>query len=164
MNVTETTRELVRIASVNPGYGPDRAGEAGMAEWLQRWAQRHSFESFSQPVFPGRQNIVLRLRNGSDRPHLLLNGHTDTVAVQEMTVPPFGAELRDGRVWGRGSADMKGPLACMLHALLALRANPMRWEFDPAPLADGPFCFEADHPIVRSVCEAAGPQADGLGR
>ena len=71
--------------------------------------------------------MVLRLRNGAD-PHLLLNGHTDTVAIDAMDISPFAAELRDGRVWGRGLADMKGPLACMLHMLPRVRGSKAKLE------------------------------------
>ena len=127
MNVVETTRSLVRIPSVNPGYDPESPGEQGMTDWLLTWARTHAFEVTTQEVFPGRCNVILRLRNGADRPHLLLNGHTDTVAVKDMTVAPFDAEMRDDRVWGRGAADMKGSLACMLHALLAIREGSAHW-------------------------------------
>jgi len=127
MGVTETTQELVRIASVNPGYDPTSPAESGMTAWLLAWGRTHGIETSRQEVFPGRENVIFRLRNGADTPHLLLNGHTDTVAVNDMTVPPFGGELRDDRIWGRGSADMKGPLACMLHALLALKEDLTSW-------------------------------------
>ncbi|HRJ71155.1 MAG TPA: M20 family metallopeptidase [Terrimicrobiaceae bacterium] len=127
MTVVETTQALVRIPSVNPGYDPSSHGEAGVTAWLLAWGADHGVESFTQEVFPGRSNVVFRVCNGADGPHLLLNGHTDTVAVDAMTIPPFGGEIRDGRLWGRGASDMKGPLACMLHALLELRENPSLW-------------------------------------
>ena len=111
MKVVETTQSLVRLASVNPGYDPASRGEADVADWLLRWAEGHELEVSTQEVFPSRCNVILRLRNGAEHPHLLLNGHTDTVAINEMEIPPFAAELRDGRLWGRGAADMKGPLA-----------------------------------------------------
>ncbi len=128
MTVIETTQSLVQIPSVNPAYDPASQGEIGMSEWLVAWAKEHQFEVETSEVAPGRQNVVMRLRNGADHPHLLLNGHTDTVAIEKMTVPPFSAELRDGRIWGRGSADMKGPVACMLHTLLRLRENTAAWK------------------------------------
>lgn len=127
MTVVETTQALVRIPSVNPGYDAASQGEAGVTAFLLAWGAERGIETATQEVFPGRSNVVFRVRNGADRPHLMLNGHTDTVAVDAMTIPPFGGEIRDGRLWGRGSSDMKGPLACMLHALLELRDNPSRW-------------------------------------
>jgi len=127
MNIIETAQNLVRIPSVNPGYDPTSSGEFDVAKWLLSWAEEHGFEVETQEVFLGRVNVIIRFRNGSDHPHLLLNGHMDTVAVDGMTIPPFGGEVRDGRLYGRGSTDMKGALACMLHALVALRSDPSRW-------------------------------------
>ena len=126
MNVIETTQSLVRLASVNPGYDSESRGEAEVVEWLLNWGERHGLSTTAPEVFPGRRNVIFRLSNG-EGPHLLLNGHTDTVAVDDMGIPPFAAELRDGRLWGRGAADMKGPLACMLHTLLRLREQPESW-------------------------------------
>lgn len=128
MDVIETIRQLVRIPSVNPDYDPTSQGESGMVDWLQRWAEDHNFEWQVQEVLPGRSNILITLENGAERPHLMLNGHTDTVAVDEMTIPPFEAKYENERIWGRGTADMKGPVACMLHALLALREQPDLWK------------------------------------
>lgn len=127
-SVVKTAQSLVRIPSVNPDYDPASPGERNAAEWLVQWARSHGFGVETQEVFPQRPNVIIRLRNGADHPRLLLNGHTDTVAVDTMTISPFAGELREGRLWGRGAADMKGPVACMLHALLALRENPANWQ------------------------------------
>jgi acetylornithine deacetylase/succinyl-diaminopimelate desuccinylase-like protein len=120
-------RDLVRIPSVNPAYDPESRGEEAVAEWIAAWGRAHGMEVRLQPVFDRRPNVILTLRNGADRPHLLFNGHTDTVGVAGMTVPPFDPQVRDGRLWGRGAADMKGPLACMLAAAARLAAEPSRW-------------------------------------
>lgn len=73
--------------------------------------------------------VVGRFGDGSfaapgDGPVLVLNGHVDVVPAGEpdrWTVPPFEATVKDGRVYGRGSADMKGGLLCALFALRAIR-------------------------------------------
>lgn len=124
----EIAQALVRIPSVNPIYDPQSPGEGEVAKWVADWGRAHGFETRVQPVLEGRSNVILRLRNGADHPHILFNGHTDTVGVAGMNVPPFGAEVRDGRLWGRGSADMKGPLACMLAAAAQLRQQPETWQ------------------------------------
>ena len=62
--------------------------------------------------FPGDQ---------AGKPKLLLCPHTDTVSVRGMTIDPFAAELRDGRVYGRGACDTKGTVAAMIWALWELR-------------------------------------------
>jgi acetylornithine deacetylase/succinyl-diaminopimelate desuccinylase-like protein len=73
-------------------------------------------------VLPGRPNVVGRF--ATDRPGkplLIFAPHTDTVSVAGMTIDPFGGEVRDGRVWGRGASDTKGSMAAMLFAIGALR-------------------------------------------
>jgi acetylornithine deacetylase len=123
----EIAQALVRIPSVNPNYDPVSPAERDVAQWIQSWGEERGFETRTQPVLNGRANVILRFRNGADHPHLLFNGHTDTVGVTGMTIPPFGAEVREGRLWGRGSADMKGPLACILAAAWQLCQQPATW-------------------------------------
>jgi len=123
----EIAQALVRIPSVNPNYDPASRAEKDVVPWIQSWGQEHGFETRTQPVLDGRSNVILRFRNGADHPHLLLNGHTDTVGVADMSIPPFAGDVRDGRLWGRGSTDMKGPLACMLAAAWQLRQQPATW-------------------------------------
>ena len=70
-------------------------------------------------VADGRPNVIATI--DGDRPGrtLLLEGHTDVVTEGDeraWSVDPFGAELRDGRIYGRGSADMKSGVAAMLFA------------------------------------------------
>jgi acetylornithine deacetylase/succinyl-diaminopimelate desuccinylase-like protein len=73
-------------------------------------------------VLDGRPNVVARFPGDrADKPRLLLAPHTDTVSVLGMTIPPFGGEVRDGKVWGRGASDTKGPMAAMLCALARLK-------------------------------------------
>lgn len=57
-----------------------------------------------QPVTDRRPNVILTLRDGAARPHLLFKGHTDTDGVAGMTVPPFDPLVREDRFWGRGAA------------------------------------------------------------
>lgn len=123
----QIARELVRIPSVNPDYDAGSPAESHVAAWIANWAKAQGIDCEEQPVLEGRSNLLLRLRNGADHPHVHLNGHMDTVAVDGMTIDPFGGEICDGKLWGRGSADMKGPLACMLSAALKLRDDPASW-------------------------------------
>ena len=125
--VLDTARALVAIASINPEYDPASPGEQQVAEWIRSWAQSQQIEVRMEPVLPGRANVILTVRNGAERPHGLLVGHTDTVTTAGMVIPPFDPRIIDGRLFGRGSADMKGPLAAMLHSLLMLRSQPQQW-------------------------------------
>lgn len=126
-NVVDITRELVRIPSVNPEYDPSSKGESGMVAWLRDWAKKHGIDCHTEEIFPGRENLFMTIENGPG-PRLMFNGHTDTVSVKGMEIDPFGAEIRNGRLYGRGSSDMKGPLACMLMTLLALKEKPRNWK------------------------------------
>ena len=120
MSALEIAQTLVRLPSVNPLHDPASAGEGAVVDWLEQWGHSHHLQTLREPALSGRDNISFTIQNG-DGPHLLLNGHTDTVSVTGMSIEPFSGKVRDGRLWGRGSTDMKGPLACMLAALLELR-------------------------------------------
>lgn len=116
--------ELIRLPSVNPEGDPGVAepGEARLAGYLAGILKELGAEVFLHEVLPGRPNIVARFP--SDRPgkpRLLLAPHTDTVSVVGMTIDPFSGEVRDGKVWGRGASDTKGPMAAMLAALSRCR-------------------------------------------
>jgi succinyl-diaminopimelate desuccinylase len=125
--VVELTRALVRIPSVHRPTDPD-ANEARVASFAEAWMRREGFAVEVQEVAPGRPNVIGSL--GAKAPGtrcLLLEGHTDVVTEgdpAEWAWPPFGAELVDGRIYGRGAADMKGGLAAAMVAAAAfLRAG-----------------------------------------
>jgi hypothetical protein len=107
---------LVATPSVNPEIEESGAGEAEVAELTAGWLRAWGLSVEMSEVEAGRWNVVGRLEGGGDGPTLLLNGHLDTVGVTGMTVEPFGGELQDGRLWGRGACDMKGGVAALLAA------------------------------------------------
>jgi acetylornithine deacetylase/succinyl-diaminopimelate desuccinylase-like protein len=123
---TRLCRELIRIPSVNPDDNPgtSEVGEARCAHWLADWIQ-NSFPGAhvdTPEVLPGRPNIVARLPSDAPgKPRLLFAPHTDTVSIVGMSIEPFGGEIRDGRIYGRGASDTKGPMASMLAALHTAR-------------------------------------------
>ena len=119
-------RELVRIPTVNPPgeryadcarFVGDRLGELGYAvEYVA--AEGHPEHT---PAYP-RVNVVGRLEGVAPRPCLHFNGHFDVVPVGDgWTVDPFGGELRDGRIYGRGSCDQKAGIAASIYAVEAIR-------------------------------------------
>jgi acetylornithine deacetylase len=110
-------RALVRIPSVNPVLEEGGAGEREIANACAHWLTGWGLDvEVSEPA-PGRFNVLARLGGGS--PRLILNGHLDTVGVQGMP-DPFGAEVREGRLYGRGACDMKGGVAAILAATARL--------------------------------------------
>ncbi len=119
-NVRDLCAALVRLPSVNPDGDPGtpHIGEERCARWLADYLRPWAASVELQEVQPGRPNVVARLSpGGSGKPRLLFAPHTDTVSVVGMTIDPFGGEIREGCVWGRGASDTKGPMAAMLQAL-----------------------------------------------
>jgi acetylornithine deacetylase len=118
-NVTELLQELIRIPSVNPDNAPgtDQCGEGNIARRLADWLASLGAEVELEEIRPGRPNLIARFAPRDGRPRILLGPHLDTVGVGGMTIDPFAAGIRDGRVWGRGACDTKGPMAAMLWAL-----------------------------------------------
>ena len=121
--VVALTRELVRARSVHdPARG---AGEAAAAAVVEQQMRDWGWPVTVVEVAPGRPNVVAVVEGGGGPgPTLMFEGHTDVVTEGDLaswSVDPFGAELRDGRIWGRGSADMKSGVAAMLHAVRALQ-------------------------------------------
>ena len=123
----EIARRLVQIPSVNPSYDPSSPGESDVADWIGAWGLDHGLEVNRQPVLGNRSNVLLSVNGHRPGRHLMLNGHMDTVGVAGMTIDPFSGEMIDGRLYRRGAADMKGPLACMLAALLILQNSAESW-------------------------------------
>lgn len=117
-SVVELAQALVRIPSVNPDGEPgtDRTGEEACAIYLRDCLAGLGAEARLQQVLPGRPNVVARFASAG-KPRLLFAPHTDTVSVAGMTIDPFGGEIRDGKLYGRGATDTKGPMAAMLWAL-----------------------------------------------
>ena len=114
------TRALVEIDSRNPTLSPDGPGERAIAHALGRILEEWGFSvSLSEPA-PERTNLVARL-GPADAPAMMFAGHLDTVGVEGMTHHPFSADISCGRVYGRGSCDMKSGVASM--CIGALRAH-----------------------------------------
>ncbi len=112
--------ELTRTLVAAPGENPP-GGEAATAKVLAAAAEERGLTVELVDVETDRPNVSVTLP-GADGPGLLLLGHTDVVPVgEEWTVPPLGGVVRDGRVFGRGSTDMKGGLAACVVAMSALR-------------------------------------------
>lgn len=115
-------RALVEIPSVNPSLDPRGHGEAEVAALAAGWLREWGFEVQLLEYAEGRPSVLARLERGEGRT-LLLAGHLDTVGVEGMSIPPFDGVVREGRLWGRGAADMKGGVAAALAAARDLAAD-----------------------------------------
>jgi acetylornithine deacetylase len=137
--VLQLAQELVRANTVNRHSGDARPGNEGngqriLAPLLRELGAR--VELFDCPPdiyqrmgvlgprdrdFSDRPNLLALLEFGAGGPTIVLQGHMDTVGVEGMTLAdPFSGEIRDGKLWGRGSSDMKGGLAAAVAALRLL--------------------------------------------
>jgi len=118
--VLEIARDLVRIGSVNPmgrGIEGPTIGEARLTARLEQVLESIGATCRRQVVAPGRENLVAQLSwPGAGRP-VLLEAHQDTVPVDGMTVAPFAADVRGGRLYGRGACDVKGGMAAIVAAM-----------------------------------------------
>lgn len=118
-DVAELAAQLVAIESINPDVVPGGSGEAAVARFVADWCERAGLETTVSEAAPGRPNLVAVARGSGGGRSLILNAHMDTVGVAGMT-DPFVPRLEGGRLYGRGSYDMKGSLAaCMLATVAA---------------------------------------------
>jgi acetylornithine deacetylase len=108
-------RALIQIDSRNPTLAPDSRGEGECARALAEVLTEWGFSCELIEAAPGRPNVTARI-GPANSPSLMLNGHLDVVSVEGMVHEPFAANTRDGRIYGRGSADMKAGVAAMCAA------------------------------------------------
>lgn len=123
--VTQLVRDLVAIPSINPAYmregdSESRYGEAKVAEYVVDTLRSWKIDAELVRVLPGRPNVVAKLEGRSRRGSLVWQTHMDTVQVDEGMRDPFSAEIKDGKIYGRGAVDAKGQLAAMMTALYRL--------------------------------------------
>ena len=141
--------DLIRIPSVNPPGVPALAagrdssgGEAAAARYCAAVLDGAGIEAEVIEVAPGRGSCFARLRAAATSPAapLILLSHLDVVPVEaeRWSRDPFGGEIVDGQIWGRGAVDMKDMVAMELSVMLALRreAVPLRRDVIFAALAD----------------------------
>jgi acetylornithine deacetylase len=114
-------RALTRIDSRNPSLVPGAPGEGNVARALAEILTAWGFRTEVRDSLPGRPNVIARVGAARGGRTLILNGHLDVVGTEGMIHAPFEAAERDGKLFGRGSADMKGGVAAMCAA--AARAD-----------------------------------------
>ena len=120
----DQARDLLSRLVAQPSVNPMRAepsgppfGEGAMADCLADLLAGWGAQVERREFAPGRVNLLARFRGERDDRALLLEAHADTVSHEGMTVPPFEPAVRDGRLFGRGSCDCKGPMTAVLLGL-----------------------------------------------
>ncbi len=137
--------DLIRLPSQNPGDD-----ERAVADYLAEHCRRLGLEVATPDVFPGRPNVVARLRGERPGPIVVLNTHLDTVPAGEgWSVDPFAGVVRDGRVWGLGTSDAKGQAVAMLAALA--EARPQAGEVVFAGVVDEELGSQGARELVKGL-------------
>jgi len=120
--LVELTQKLIRIDSViRPETGNT---EAKIVKFIADWIRKElNLEPEINEVVPGRENIILKIDSGKPGKTLMFEGHTDVVSEGDRSLwthDPFGAEIENGRIYGRGSCDMKAGVAVNLLTVKAM--------------------------------------------
>lgn len=119
-DVISVLQRLVQIRSRNPP-----GEEKPLAEHIVQTMREWGFEAHLVPIpDPKRPQAVAIIKGKNGRPKLVLNGHMDTVPEGDRSgwsVDPFSGEVKDGRLYGRGSSDMKGGIAAMMIAAKTIK-------------------------------------------
>jgi acetylornithine deacetylase len=137
MSETQTLLDqLVRIDSVNPDLVPGGAGETQIAKFIQSWFEEKGFETHWLENTPGRPSVVGIARGTGGGKSLMLNGHIDTVTTAGMSIPALEPRVENGRLYGRGSYDMKCGVAAMLVAAAHAKTLGLRGDVIVACVAD----------------------------
>lgn len=143
--VIDAVQTLVRVPSVNPAIAPEEGhGEADVAAAAKRWLDAHGVRAWLEDAAPGRPNVVAEVAGdgpstGSRRPErpiddvraveggptLALCAHLDTVGTEGMTIDPFDPRIENGRLFGRGSYDMKGSAGAIMAAAAVLQRSTL---------------------------------------
>ena len=141
--------ELVRIDSVNPSLVSGGAGEGRIAAYIAEHLRSIGCAVHVQDAAPERPNVIGVLDGDAPGRSLMLCGHIDTVGVEGMR-EPFAAVARDGRLYGRGSQDMKGGVAAMIDAVRVVRERGLpRGRLIVAAVADEEFASLGADALVR---------------
>ena len=135
----EFLQQLVRVHTINPDDLANGSNEVGVGETVadrliqNKLAQDGIAAEILEPK-PGRGNIIARLKGDGSRKPVLLLGHLDVAGVTradwDPAIDPFGGEIKDGRLFGRGAADMKDLVVMHVMAMLVARRRNLRLKRD----------------------------------
>jgi acetylornithine deacetylase len=136
VNPRDLLADLISIDSVNPDLVPGGNGEREIAGFCSDWFLARGFEVHRLEERPGRPSLVAVRKGTGGGKSLMLNGHIDTVGLAGYDGDPLEPEVRDGRMHGRGTFDMKGGIAAMMVAAARATERPLRGDVIVACVAD----------------------------
>jgi len=141
-------RALVAVNSVNPELVPGAPGEAAVAEVVSDGMRHAGLDVTVQEAAPHRPNVIGVLEGRMPGPSIMFCGHIDTVGVEGMT-DPFEPRIENGRLYGRGSQDMKGGVAAMIAAAGVLAQSWTRGRLVVAAVVDEEYLSIGAEALVR---------------
>ncbi len=113
--IIKLAQDLIRV----PSFSGDVKGLSEISQIISEEMKKIGLSVELIEAEKGLTNVIGKFRGSDTAPWILFNGHTDVVPVlrdEDWIVPPFSAEIKDGRIYGRGACDMKGGLVAMLAA------------------------------------------------
>ena len=137
-DVASLAARLVEIESINPDIVEGGSGELAVARFVAEWCERAGLETTLTELGPSRANVVAVARGTGGGRSLMLNAHMDTVGVAGMS-DPLMPRLEGGRLYGRGSYDMKGSLAACMLATAGASQQGLRGDVILTAVADEEF-------------------------
>ncbi|MFL9945825.1 M20 family metallopeptidase [Paraburkholderia agricolaris] len=152
----DLSRRLIQLVTFDPP-----GNELPAAQLVASVLADYDIASELQSIGPNRANVVARIKGAGQRPALIFSAHLDTIGVEEeqWSVAPFGAEVREGRLYGRGATDMKAALAAMAVAGIALQQQRGSLQGDlilAFSAAENSSCLGAKHMLDSGVLKDAG--------
>jgi len=149
-------KSLVSINSVNPDLVPGGAGEARIGDFCAAWFEARGFEVHRIETRQGRPSIVGIAHGTGGGRSIMFNGHYDTVSVGSYDGDALDPVIRDGKLYGRGSFDMKGGVAAMMVAAARANAKGTRGDILVACVADEEYAsFGTEDVAARFKADAA---------
>ncbi|MCR3752005.1 ArgE/DapE family deacylase [Lentzea californiensis] len=156
MNPRDLLAQLVSIDSVNPDLVPGGNGEHEIAGFIATWFHAHGFEVHRLERRPGRPSLVAVRKGTGGGKSLMLNGHVDTVGLAGYDGDPLHPRIENGRMFGRGTFDMKGGIAAMMVAAAKATERPLRGDVIVACVADEEHgSFGTEEVLERFTADAA---------
>jgi peptidase, argE/dapE family len=115
--------KAVNIPSINP-----TGNEKPMCEYVESLLRQNDIDYFTVPVEKDRYDIIAKIKGKSDKDAVVFTGHMDVVPVSDdemkrWNTPPFKATIKDGKLFGRGSADMKSGLISAIYSMILLKRH-----------------------------------------
>ncbi|KAK6708540.1 hypothetical protein SNK04_009508 [Fusarium graminearum] len=145
------TQTLVQINSASPDLGSTPGpGETAIARYIVSWLEHRDIETHWIEYSKGRPSVVGVARGSGSGKSLMFNGHIDTVTLMGYTDDPLSGNIIDGRLYGRGAADMKSGVAAAMIALANAKKLRLRGDVILAAVADEESLSKGTEDVLRA--------------